>query len=302
MIGVRFALYLALSVSFGLSAFGLYGLRATERDALALRPWLLSGTTLGLLLSAATLVLLASTMAGAPVWPIDTAAIGALLDQPGVGTAWKARMVSLTLASVAAMLGAGRTLGLGAVALASGVGLATLAWAGHGAMDDGPLGWVHVVADVLHLLAAAMWIGALLGLVLLVTRPLSMVDATHLGLTHRALHGFGAIGSVVVATIVVTGLVNAWLLVGLGHLTALGASFYVRLLIAKLALFAAMLGFASLNRFRLTPALEARIAARDHGRALRALRASLAAETACVIVILALVAWLGTLEPPASAG
>ena len=35
--------------------------------------------------------------------------------------------------------------------------------------------------------------------------------------------------------------------------------------------------------------------------ALRALRKSLAVETACVAVILALVAWLGTLAPPTSA-
>jgi len=38
----------------------------------------------------------------------------------------------------------------------------------------------------------------------------------------------------------------------------------------------------------------------DHGGALTALRVSLAVETACVIGILALVAWLGALAPPAS--
>ncbi|MFT6568809.1 MAG: putative copper resistance protein D, partial [Sphingomonas echinoides] len=72
---------------------------------------------------------------------------------------------------------------------------------------------------------------------------------------------------------------------------------YGQLLLAKLALFALMLGLAALNRFRLTPRFEASIAASDHRGALGALRRSLGAETGCIIAILALVAWLGTLEP-----
>ena len=62
-----------------------------------------------------------------------------------------------------------------------------------------------------------------------------------------------------------------------------------------------MLGLASLNRLRLTPRFEASLAAGDHRDALGALRRSLAVETACIVAIMALVAWLGTLEPPASA-
>jgi len=104
-----------------------------------------------------------------------------------------------------------------------------------------------------------------------------------------------------VGTIVVTGLVNGWLLVGIGNLGSLGATIYGRLLLAKLALFVTILGLASLNRFRLTPAFEKSTAADDHRGALGALRASLAVETACVVTILGLVAWLGTLEPPVSA-
>jgi putative copper resistance protein D len=81
---------------------------------------------------------------------------------------------------------------------------------------------------------------------------------------------------------------------------ASGSSLYGQLLFAKLALFAAMLGLAALNRFRLTPRFEASIAAADHRGALGALRASLRVETTCIVAILALVAWLGTLEPPAA--
>ncbi|WP_296743181.1 copper homeostasis membrane protein CopD [Mesorhizobium sp.] len=302
LIGVRFALYLTLAALFGLSAFSLYGLRGRERtDALALRPWLIASAGLSLLLSAAWVVLMASSMAGTPAWPIDREAVGALLTGSAIGAAWKLRMVMLVGAALAALVAGGRGIWLGAVALCSAAALATLAWTGHGAMDEAAMGWVHLIADILHLMASGAWVGALLGLVLLVLRPATRVDAAHLGLTHRALHGFGAVGTIVVGTIVVTGLVNGWMLVGIGNLAALPTTLYGQLLLAKLALFAAMLGLASLNRFRLTPAFEQSIAADDHGGALAALRTSLAVETACVVAILGLVAWLGTLAPPASA-
>ena len=302
LIAVRFALYLTLSGLFGLSAFGLYGLQEGERgDALAFRPWLLGAGLLALLLSGIAIALLAAAMAGTPPWPIDREAIGMLLSDSATGTAWKIRMIALVVASIAALIAAWRTVPLGVVAISSGVALATLAWTGHGAMDEGSTGWVHLVADILHLLSAGAWVGALLGLGLLVMRPARRIDAAHLTLTHRALHEFGLVGTVVVGTIVVTGLINSWLLVGLGNLPSLGATTYGRLLIAKLALFGAMLGLASLNRFRLTPAFERSVAAGDHRGTLRTLRKSLAMETVCVVTILALVSWLGTLEPPASA-
>ncbi len=302
MVGVRLALYGVLGGLFGLSAFSLYGLRAGERgDALALRPWLVASAIAGLLLSVVALALLAAAMAGTPPWAADHDAVGMILDQPGLGTAWKVRMGALAVVAIAALFAAERGLWLSVAALASGVALATLAWTGHGAMDEGMTGWVHLTADILHLIAAGAWTGALLGLLLLMTRPARRIDAAHLALTHRALHGFGTVGTIVVATITVTGLVNAWLLVGLGNIAALGTTLYGQLLLAKLVLFGAMLGLAALNRFRLTPRFEASIAAADHRGAIGVLRGSLAVETTCLVIILGLVAWLGTLQPPASA-
>lgn len=301
LIAVRFALYMTLSGLFGLSAFALYGLRKGERsDALALRAWLFGTGLLALLLSGIAIALLAAAMAGTPPWPVDREAIGMLLSGSATGTSWKMRMIALVVASIAALMPAQRTIPLGLVALSSGVALATLAWTGHGAMDEGSTGWVHLVADLLHLLSAGAWVGALLGLALLVTRPACRIDTAHLTLTHRALHGFGLVGTIVVGTIGVTGLVNAWLLVGLDHLPSLDATVYGRLLIVKLALFGAMLGLASLNRFRLTPAFERSIVTTDHRAAIAGLRRSLLTEAGCAVTILALVAWLGTLEPPTS--
>ncbi len=303
IIAVRLGLYVSLSLVFGLAAFGLYGIRTGDRtEALPLRSWLVVSSLAALLLSFGWIALMASSMAGTPVWPIDWASVEALLAGSSIGLAWEVRMAALVLALVAGLFVKGRTSALAIVATASGVALSTLAWIGHGAVDEGLPGWAHLIADILHLLAAGAWVGALAGLILLVLRPASRVDAAHLELTHSALHGFGTIGTIVVVTIVLSGLVNSWLLVGIDNLSSLGTTLYGLLLLAKIALFGAMLCFAALNRFRLTPAFEHAIATGHHTRAASALRRSLAAETACIIVILLVVAWLGTLSPPASGG
>ena len=56
-----------------------------------------------------------------------------------------------------------------------------------------------------------------------------------------------------VATLVATGLVNSWILVGSFH--ALLVTEYGQVLILKLVVFAAMLAFAAVNRLSLTPQL-----------------------------------------------
>jgi len=219
-----------------------------------------------------------------------------------VGTAWFIRMAALLIA-FAAMVGLRRrpAVALPIAAGTAAVALASLAWNGHGAMDEGATGWVHVAADIVHLLAAGIWVGALLALLLLVFRRSDLVDRDHLILSHRALDGFSLVGSVTVAAIIVSGMVNSWLLVGPANILKLPESLYGQLLIAKLLLFGAMTALAATNRFRLVPAFEASLASEDHAAALAALRRSLAIETGCALAVLALVAWLGTLEPPASA-
>jgi len=298
LVAVRLGVYLSIGTLFGLAAFGMHALRAGERgNSLALRGWLAATTGMGLFLSACWLVLLSSSMADLPAWSVDRTAIDAFLTSSGIGTAWKVRIIALLITGATVI----RNKWLPLTALASAAALATLAWTGHGSIDEGTVGWVHLGADILHLIASSAWMGGLLGLILLVVRPIARIDTEHLEFTHRALHGFGTIGTVVVATLFVTGLVNSWLMVGVDHVAILSATRYGQLLIAKLALFALMLGLAALNRFQLTPAFERSIAGASHAGALRALRLSLAIEATSIVAILGLVAALGTLAPPVSA-
>ena len=142
-----------------------------------------------------------------------------------------------------------------------------------------------------------MWLGALAALTILLLRRTAPDDPA----IHRALHGFAGLGTLAVALLVLTGLVNSWFLIGLARVGDLGTSLYGQLLIANLFLFALMLVLAASNRFRLTPVLGSVLAGgEDPRQALRRLRRSVAAETVVGAVLLAVVAVMGTLAPPSA--
>jgi len=83
-----------------------------------------------------------------------------------------------------------------------------------------------------------------------------------------------------------------------GFFSASLKTIYTQVLLVKLAMFVAMLSLAAANRFRLTPKLAAALNSTSELRAaVGALRTSLLAETALAILVLAAVAWLGTLSP-----
>ena len=182
--------------------------------------------------------------------------------------------------------------------LAGGVICASFAWMGHGAATEGALGWLHLASDILHTLAAGVWIGALTAFLILLLSAHRLVGGTHEPL-HKALHGFSGIGSALVAVLVATGLINSWFVVGLAGLPRLWSTAYGQLLTIKLALFLGMVVLAAANRFHLTPRLGAALGLDPASRqALLALRNSLILETAISIAVLGLVAWLGMLAPP----
>jgi putative copper resistance protein D len=162
-------------------------------------------------------------------------------------------------------------------------------------MDDGARGVLHLSADILHLVAAAAWVGALAMFVLLAARA-RPDSPDRIKLLGSALHGFATMGVLIVATLVITGAINHWLISGLAF-GALISTPYGVLLMCKLLGFALMLGMAATNRYLLGPGLEMALRNGDASRAMTALRRSLTIEFAAASVVLFLVAWLGTLSP-----
>jgi putative copper resistance protein D len=297
----RALVYADLLTLFGLSLFGLHGLGTPEEAIEAIRLRFRAGllAILGLAVSLVHITVMAAAMTGAGSLAVTRAAVASLITTNDIGLAWLVRMAALVLILPAALALPSRPrLTLGLIAGCSAVALATLAWAGHGATGSGGAGWLHLVADILHMLAAGGWIGALLALLMLLFDRLVMTDRTRLVRLERALRNFSSLGTVLVGTILATGIVNVGSIVGWGHVAALPQSTYGRLLIAKMGLFLLMLGLASANRFWLTPALSRTRNEADVQMPLRGLRFSVAFETMAALLVLMFVAALGMLAPP----
>lgn len=299
-ISLRFALYIDLMLLFGLALFGLYSLKGKERaDGTVLNfGSLLGGTALtGILLSMAAMLHMAKTMSGmSSVMELHHHILQMMLMDTDVGLTWMARIASLTVAVIAATLTRrAPALSLWLVTLCGAIALATLAWTGHGAMDEGSRRYLHFTSDIVHLLGAGSWLGALAAFALLL-RSTHLTGDLQIRLLARTLTGFESAGTLIVATLAITGIVNYLMVVGPAFET-LTSSTYGALLSLKVFLFAGMLVFAAVNRFHLTPLLERSIQADTHIVAINALRRSMILELSVAVIIMGLVAWLGTLSP-----
>lgn len=300
---LRLMQYAGAMVLMGSSLFFVYALPGVGAGSAAETPWarkLLAGGGALLAIAAALSVPgQASVLTGSLAEGLKPETLSAVVTGMDLGKAAILRAVVAALAGVLVLvLKPSRaswvlTAGLGALATAS------FAWMGHGAASEGPAALLHLVSDILHSWAAAVWVGALVVFLLLLRAPRPTREAT--AALHRALHGFSGLGTVLVAVLVVTGTINGWFLVGPDHLNGLWTTPYGRLLSVKLALFVVMLGLAAANRFQLTPALRRGLGSNDDEHsALAGLRRSVAIETCVGFAVLALVAWFGTLAPPAS--
>lgn len=298
-VALRLALYLDLMLLFGLATFGLYSFRGKERVSGAVLHfgWILPGTAaIGMLLSIAAFVVMTSNMSGASDWAELRPHIEMMLYETEIGYSWVTRMISLAVVIVVASQSTRwPTESLWVATFAGSIALATLAWTGHGAMDEGAKRFWHFAADILHLLAAGGWIGALAAFGLMLRIKGSDLELL-VRVLSRALRGFETAGALIVGTVVVTGVANYLFIVGPTVANVLSGAYGV-LLLVKIVLFAGMIGLATLNRFYLSPALERSARAGDYSLAVTALRKSVALESTCAVVIVVLVAWLGTLSP-----
>jgi len=297
----RLAQYSAASVLMGSALFFVYALPSEGPAAAASlrwpRPLLMSAALVLLVATVIGLVAQTAVLAGSLADALTAQSLGAVLTQVDLGKAALARASLALLAAIyigAAARSRAPWIGTG---LLGALATATFGWMGHGVATDGGGHALHLAADVVHALAAAVWLGALAAFVGLLASPRQGLD--RLTVTADALTRFSPLGIALVATLAATGLVNAWFLVGRHVVMALRDP-YGQLLALKLALFAGMLALAALHRQKSVPALAARIASQalPQGDALASLRRSVMAEALLGLAVLALVAWFGTLEPP----
>jgi copper resistance protein D len=265
VIAIRAFYFAAALQLFGLLNYGSFIAPIRRR----LWPLLLTAAVAAAM--AGWLALEATEMSGDAI-SLDT--LGIVLRETRFGELSLARAI-LLVGLFATLLLPGRFARIAATAAAGGV-LALTAAAGHAGAEGI---FFQFGSDAVHLLAVGAWLGGLVPFAVAMTRPQPGAIAWR----------FSTLGTICVGVILVTGSINAWFLVGNGH--ALIGTAYGRLLLLKIVLFVAMVAFAAVNRFRLTPRA-----------AVAALRRNALIETALGLGIVGIVAVLGTMAPGYYAG
>jgi putative copper export protein len=278
LLAARFCL-LALGVGlFGQACFDLYAPASVRRPApAAIRLVPPLAATLAAL---AWIAALGREITGAEGFP-SLATVVQLCTQTGFGRALAvAGLFGLALAGLA--LSPRRPPRLTAGLLSGGL-LTCLAFVGHAAGGPGGLpGVARAGVMAAHLLSAGVWLGGLMPLAR--TLPRAGPDTVPL------LREFGRVALAAVALLVTSGMITAVAVVTLAG-GALGRT-YLEAFGVKLALVAAMLALASLNRWRLTP-----LAERDPVAARRAFVWTVAGEQVLALAIIAAVTLLGQTDP-----
>ncbi|HTT93081.1 MAG TPA: CopD family protein, partial [Solirubrobacterales bacterium] len=174
------------------------------------------------------------------------------------------------------------------------------ALSGHGSSQP-PIA-LNFTANALHVAAMAVWLGGLAALLLVL--PAATRAATVAADRGRLLAGplarFSTLALAMVALIMLTGLVQAYVYVR--HLDDLLSTGYGRAVLAKFLLLLGVIAIAAYNRRTSVPRLEA-IAARGEspGRPGILLRRALRAEVALLAVVIGVTAALASYAPPVSA-
>jgi putative copper resistance protein D len=182
------------------------------------------------------------------------------------------------------------------IAFAGASLLGLLAWTGHASGAPGAGGDVHLMSDVLHILAAGAWVGGLVPLALFMGRVGRTADTERIEVCAQVLYRFSNLGVVAVATLLASGFINMWFLTD--HLRGLTGTSYGRLLQIKIGLFLAMLSLAGVNRLHLLKRLRRSEDVERKLQAVRHLRRNTVLEIALGSAVIYVVGVLG-ITPPA---
>jgi putative copper resistance protein D len=251
------------------------------------------------------LALVASALLG--LW-LQTAAVSGSVDfwasltllwETQYGNVWSARMILVFVLPLIFRFEARRGNDAGILTVVgfilSAVLLASLALAGHAAAAEGRALIAQVSADALHLLATGIWLGGLLPLALMLRECDRKSDAVTLAVAGTAIQRFSTLAMVCVGTVMVTGVYNAWTLVG-GFPPLFGTA-YGRLLLLKLGLLLPLLGVAAMNRLRFKPKLVEASSNQSNSMLMRKLTRNVASEASLGTGILLIVGYMGVTPP-----
>jgi copper transport protein len=207
--------------------------------------------------------------------------------ETGFGQVWVARaLLGLSLAGVAVASMRRRDLSVVLLFIASAIAV-TPALSGHARVE----GWLAVLSDAVHVVAAGVWAGGLAFLALLLVEA----GGERWSLAAHVVPRFSALAVGSVVALVATGLVSGFLEVRSWQ--ALWDTTYGRLLLVKVALLVPLLALGAFNNRVSVPRLRSAVA--DH-TARRGFTRAVSAELALMLVVVGVTAAL-VAEPPAKA-
>ncbi len=282
----RWIQFASLATLFGTSLFPFYALgRHRYGDAFwrVIRGAALIGIASGCLWLALSVADLSDSLFDAPMWRT-------YLFDTSFGFAWLVRLV-LYAALLVLLPFKPERWAFAAAASLSALLLISQALLGHAVAVTGDLELVAIFSYATHVLAAGLWLGGLLPLLMVLRAPVhAFSPQDHV----RILQRFSCAGYIAVLAIAGSAAVNVWLHVG--DWQSLRATTYGWLLFDKLMLFAALVVLASINRTALVPQLITQ--PRDAARVMRLLIGNISAEILLGVGVLAVAAVLGTSPPP----
>lgn len=288
----RWLNFVAVAGLFGMALFPFYAPARTRRAYLAqpaARALTIAGGIVALVSTAGWAGATLANMAGdsAAIW--DAEVWRSFLFDTSFGAAWIMRGVIVLVLALTIVTTKGFRASI-TVAVLSGGLLISQAWIGHVASIPAPARWGVTVAYALHVVGAGAWFGGLVSLTVVLNGLLASktIDCREV---EDVLTRFSNVGLIAVVAIIGGGAINAIAHGASAPAMAL-ASDWGRALVLKLALVAGMLLLACLNRFVLMPRLS-----KGESSAASALARSVVMEQVLGLVVLAVTAALGVLDP-----
>ncbi|HEX3909753.1 MAG TPA: CopD family protein [Solirubrobacteraceae bacterium] len=276
---------------------------ASQALARRLRALLLGAAALGVAVSVLGFLLQGASASGVSLWSsLKGTVLSDTLDSR-FGTVWAARAGDWVLLGGLALLASklrGRRRWIeGPIALGAAYLALTPALSGHASIES-PRG-VFFPADVLHVLAASVWVGGIACLLLaLPAATRRLPSAERGGLLLATLERFSPLALASVIAIAATGVLQAYIdvrsLHGLFHTT------YGWLIVVKTVLLLGLIGLGWVNRERVLPSLRRLVRAhRAPGETGVLARRTLRGELVAMVAVLGATAALISYTPPIDA-
>ena len=242
-------------------------------------------------------VVAASISGAATLLEVDAGTLQTVLLETQFGHLWACRVGCCLALGILLFLGSHELI----IAILSFAILASLAASGHSGAIVANAGLLPIVGDIGHLIAAALWPGGLVPLLVLLLGQYRAMDQSTRTFVADIVRRFSGLSLVVVGLLVATGLLKTYFIVGSPG--ALLTTDYGRLLLLKLALFVLMLGLGAWNLFILKPRLSRAVMVESQTAAsvtppVQLLVRSVAAETFLAAAVVFVIGFLGSTPPP----